>query len=160
MDNTQSNQTFDPSNQFNNYWSNLSGPDNGQNPLAGLPRGYNNPHDSNISIIPPIGNNYLHSNPNNNYPFANPHSSTYSTNQQPNSYSMAGNNSDFSIPTEDDWLTLNVNPLLSGDGGDGMSGAEGQWLSAFGPEMHDNLEVLGKLTGEQRYGNNGGMGGY
>lgn len=71
---------------------------------------------------------------------------------------MAGNN-DFSMPTEEDWLTLNMNPLLGGDGS-GMSGADGQWLSAFGPEMADNLEVLGKLTGEQGYGNNGGMGGY
>jgi len=121
---------------------------------------YNNPHDSNISIIPPIGNTWAHSNPNsNNYPFRSTSSSTYSPSQQHSSYSMAGNNPDFSIPTEDDWLTLNVNPLL-GDGS-GMSGANDQWLGAFGPEMHDNLEVLGKLTGEQGYGNgNGGMGGY
>lgn len=62
------------------------------------------------------------------------------------------------MPTEDDWLTLNVGPLL-GDGS-GLQNGDGQWLSAFGPEMADNLEVLGKLTGEQGYGNNGGMGGY
>lgn len=158
LDNPQSGQSFDPSHQFNSYWSNLGGSDSGQNPLAGLPRSYNNPHDSNISIVPPIGNTYLHSNANNtSYQFASPSSSTYSTSQQPN-YNMAGNN-DFSMPTEEDWLTLNMNPLLGGDGS-GMSGADGQWLSAFGPEMADNLEVLGKLTGEQGYGNNGGMGGY
>ena len=166
MDDAQNNQPLDSSNQFKNYWSNISGLDSSQNPLAGLPRDYNNPRDSNISIIPPIGSNWAQQNPSSttNYPFTNPNANIYGSGQQATAYGMPGNATEFPMTTEDDWLTLNVNPLLGGDGS-GMTGNDGTWLSAFGPEMHDNLEVLGKLTGEQGYGNgngngNGGMGGY
>ena len=80
-----------------------------------------------------------------------------------NSTGANDNNSSFGAPpmdTGDDWVTLNVNNLLGGGGGDEGVGMQdgGQWFSAFGPETQDTFGVLGKLAGESGYG--GGMGGF
>ena len=130
---------FNPSDQY----------DDTHGPLAGISRTYNSPHDSNISIMPPIGNNY----PYNNNNFVN--TFTQSPTQQPPFYQ---NEVDTMPPFPSDWLTLDLQPLLGSDGlGSGGGGGGGDnnnpWLSAFAPETHNNIEVLSKLV------NDGGAGG-
>lgn len=158
-------QTYNPSDRFQ-YRSDTG--DVFQNPLAGISRTYNNLHDSNITIMPPIGNTYAN---NANYTFSN-HSgtnSTYSPTQQHTNhqqrqqqqYAMSNNsnsNNEFNMPSEEDWLTLDLNPLLDTSGGLG-GGDSNQWFGAFGPETHNNLEVLGKLVNEQYRGDGYGDGG-
>jgi len=145
---------FNPTDQFQYHTGDVF-----QNPLAGISRTYNNPHDSNISIMPPIGNPYANNNA--TYNFTN--QSSYSPNQQQASpqqqlsqYAMSNNSNDFNIPSEEDWLTLDLNPLLDTSG---MGGADNQWFGAFGPETHNNLEVLGKLVNDQYRGDGYGGGG-
>lgn len=130
-----------------------------QNPLAGISRTYNNPHDSNISIMPPIGNTYAANDA--TYNLAGP--SPYSPNQQQASpqqplqqYPISSNSNDFNMPSEEDWLTLDLNPLLDTSG---LNGGDNHWFGAFGPETHNNLEVLGKLVNDQYRGDGYGEGG-
>lgn len=66
-----------------------------------------------------------------------------------------------------DWLTLDLQPLLGGNDGFGDNNNNNNsnnnnsnnnnmtnpWFGAFGPETHNNLEVLGKLV-------NDGVGGF
>ncbi|KAL8795065.1 MAG: hypothetical protein Q9195_002362 [Heterodermia aff. obscurata] len=52
------------------------------------------------------------------------------------------NNNDGGV---DDWLTLDLNPLLDDSNPGGMDNA---WLGNFGPEINGNLDVLGRLVSE------------
>ena len=47
--------------------------------------------------------------------------------------------------TADDWLTLDLNPLLDSNTFGGMNDA---WFGNFGPEINSNLDVLGKLVND------------
>ena len=125
-----------------------------QNPLAGISRTYNDPRDSNIAIMPPIGNAY--SSNNFNMPNSGAVGSTQQQYIQPQpqqQYAMDndGSNNDFGMFSEEDWLTLDINPLLDPSGG--LNGGSGNdtnpWFGAFGPETHNNLEVLGKFVSDQ-----------
>ena len=130
------NKAFNPADRF-------------QHDLAGISRTYNSPHDSNISIMPPIGNNYTPFNPNNS--FVNPF--TQSPNQNPNQPQQpfyANDEDPMAFPS--DWLTLDLQPLL---GNDGMGGGDNPWLGAFAPETHNNLEVLSKLVNDGVYRGDG-----
>ncbi|KAI4173920.1 MAG: hypothetical protein LQ343_002688 [Gyalolechia ehrenbergii] len=103
-------------------------PNDRQNSPMGVPTNpVNFVDNTNISIMPP---------PNSSYQF------------NPNSY--AGSNGALSPfdNNEEDWLTLNLNPLLSSDTAGFQSGFgnDGQWFGDFGPEINGNLEVLGKLV--------------
>lgn len=132
---------FNPSDRFQ-Y-------DDRQGTLAGISRTYNSPHDSNISIMPPIGNNYAPSNPNNSFV----NSFTQSPNQhqnQPQQRFYPDGDDPMAFPP--DWLTLDLQPLL---GNDGMGGGDNAWFGAFGPETHNNLEVLGKLVNDGGYKGDG-----
>lgn len=152
-----SNNAFNTQNRFQ-YRPNPA--DTTQNPLAGISRTYNSPSDSNITIMPPLGNTYI---PNPNYNFSSP--SVYSPNQQQNQQSYAMNNNtstntaDFPMSMEEDWLTLDLNALL-GDPNNGNG--DPQWYGAFGPETQNSLDVLGKFMSDQSrsdgYGDGGGMG--
>ena len=122
--------------------------DDRHGPLAGISRTYNSPHDSNISIMPPIGNNYAAPfNPNNNYvnTFTQSPTQTQTQNQNQPQQTFYPNDDDPMASFPLDWLTLDLQPLL---GNDGMGGADNPWLGAFGPETHGNLEALGKLVNE------------
>ena len=68
------------------------------------------------------------------------------------------------MPNEEDWLTLDLNPLLDANA---LGNPDPAWFGpgAFGPETHNNLEVLGKLFNESYRGDGmnegsgpGGMG--
>lgn len=110
-----------------------------QDPLAGIPATHTDPHDTNITIMPPPGGSYnLY-----NYTQNPAQQQMYSSEQQASPYPMDNN---LLFPSEEDWLTLDLNPLLEGSG---LNGADNQWFGAFGPETHNNLEVLGKLMNEQ-----------
>ncbi|KAL8952781.1 MAG: hypothetical protein Q9222_001328 [Ikaeria aurantiellina] len=97
-------------------------------------------YDSNtISIMPPPNSTYQYNGSSNI-------NNTYASNNNNNFY----NNTALSPfnNTEEDWLALDLNPLISSDStafqlgvGDG-----GQWFGNFGPEINGNLEVLGKLV--------------
>ena len=119
-----------------------------QGPLAGISRNYNSPNDSNISIMPPIGNNYAPFNPNNNFVNTFTQSPTQQNTQQQQPFYPNGDDAMF----PSDWLTLDLQPLL---GNDGMGGADYPWLGAFGPESHNNIEVLGKLVNDGGYRGDG-----
>lgn len=105
--------------------------------------------DSNsISIMPPprsIYNDavYDFNSPTDSIPYAFKH-------QQQMPYS----NNMFSIPSEADWMTLDLQPLLDSSN---LSGADSQWLGPLGPETHNNLEVLGKLVNDQGAGDGFGI---
>lgn len=51
--------------------------------------------------------------------------------------------------TPDDWLTLDLNPLLDNST---FGGADNPWFGNFGPEINSNLDVLGRLVNEQFMG--------
>lgn len=82
------------------------------------------------------------------------------------SYSSSFHPNTNSIDLGDDWLTLDVNPLINpqltghGAGSDGngnsSSGLGGNWAGAFGPEIGESIEMLGVLT--DGYGWQDGMG--
>ena len=137
--------------------------------------------DSNITIMPPprgvynntavamntINNQYISSS---NQPYEIPqtphHQESYPLSSNPNP------DSTYVFPSAEDWLTLDLQPLLdnsnnggltNGNGGGGgggtddngsgngsnNSGSGSWWLgNAFGPETQNNLEVLGKLVNE------------
>ncbi|KAL8737274.1 MAG: hypothetical protein Q9181_001828 [Wetmoreana brouardii] len=95
------------------------------------------PLDDNVSIMPP---------PNSTYHF---NSNPYASNSNDNNASYSNTLSPFTNNnSEEDWLTLNLNPLLSSDSGAFQTGVgdDGQWFGNFGPEINGNLEVLGKLV--------------
>ena len=138
------------------YRSNMG--DTFQDPLAGISRTYNNPHDSNINIMPPIGNTYGTTT---SYNATSP-ATAFSSNQplQQQQYSLPQQvdaNNPYNMPTEEDWLTLNLDPLLDTNG---LGAVDNTWLGpgAFGPETHNNLEVLGKLFNEGYRGDGYGEG--
>ena len=140
------------------------------NTMGGIPHTHTDPNDSSIAIMPPPAGSY------NNFNFApnteNPmqpllHSleqlsptSVQNPKQQPMPYhsldgaspSAGGNaRAAFPFPSEEDWLTLDLQPLIDATPGlgDGGNGDGGEWYGAFGPETQNNLEVLGKLVNEQ-----------
>ena len=49
--------------------------------------------------------------------------------------------------TANDWLTLDLNPLLD-DNNNAFGGMDNAWFGNFGPEINSNLDVLGKLVNE------------
>ncbi|KAL8656152.1 MAG: hypothetical protein Q9210_000437 [Variospora velana] len=109
------------------------------NSLSGVPTNAINPFDTNnnISIMPPPNSGYLLNNADFFYTGNNTSPSTF----------------DSSNNMEEDWLTLDLNPLLSSsDNNAGASGFQAgvgndaQWFGNFGPEINGNLEVLGKLV--------------
>lgn len=116
-----------------------------QDPLAGIPATHTDPHDANITIMPPPGGSYTPYNYNYNptqqqmYPQQNP------SEQQTSPYATDNN---LPFPSEEDWLTLDLNPLLESNG---LGGGDPQWFGAFGPETSNNLEVLGKLINESQW---------
>ena len=115
------------------------------NPLVGIPRSHTNPNDSNITIMPPPGGSYT------NFDFGNASAQQYPKqhNPQPERYPYPMDNNGvmpLPIPGEDDWLTLDLQPLIDTTGFENDNNA---WYGAFGPETHNNLEVLGKLVNEQ-----------
>lgn len=134
--------------------------DNAHGPLAGISRTYNSVHDSNISIMPPIGNNYTPFNPNNSFESTFAQSPTQNQNQNPNPNPNQNQQQQPFNPNDvdpmtfpSDWLTLDLQPLLGNDGMGG--GGDNPWLGAFGPETHNNLEVLGKLVNDGGYRGDG-----
>ena len=117
-------------------------PTDRQSPLAGIPANPINLQDSSIAIMPPPTNTYQF----NQSMYGNNSNATNNTYGSPsNSYSGL---SPFNA-NEEDWLTLDLNPLLSTDSAGfqtGNGGTESQWFGNFGPEINGNLEVLGKLV--------------
>ncbi|KAL8907941.1 MAG: hypothetical protein Q9207_001087 [Kuettlingeria erythrocarpa] len=97
--------------------------------VTGISTNSSNPLDSNnISIMPPPNSGYLFT---------------------PNSYDSSNNAALSPFDSnEEDWLALNLNPLLSSDSTGVPTGVgnDGQWFGNFGPEMNDNLDLLGKLV--------------
>ncbi|KAL8930656.1 MAG: hypothetical protein Q9208_000527 [Pyrenodesmia sp. 3 TL-2023] len=99
--------------------------------VTGTSTNSSNPFDNNnISIMPPPNSGYLFT---------------------PNSYDGSSNNNAALSPfdnNEEDWLALNLNPLLSSDSTGFQTGVgnDGQWFGNFGPEINDNLDLLGKLV--------------
>jgi len=112
------------------------------NPLAGISTSPVNPQDDNISIMPPPNDIY---NMNPYTSSSNPQNFNQQSfeHQQPHLYT----NDDNLSPqvSEEDWLTLNLNPLLSDTTGYGNGESE-NWFGDFGPEIINNLEVLGKFV--------------
>ncbi|KAL8870394.1 MAG: hypothetical protein Q9174_003553, partial [Haloplaca sp. 1 TL-2023] len=100
---------------------------------TGIPMNSTNPMDNNVSIVPPPNSTY-HMNPS---PYTNNSSASYDSTLSP-----------FTNNNEEDWLTLDLNPLLSSDSTGFQTGVgnDGQWFGNFGPEINGNLEVLGKLV--------------
>ena len=105
-----------------------------------------NSFNKSISILPPPNNAY---NVDNNYIFTPANHLSPLINQQQQLYP---NDSMSSLSgSADDWLTLDLNPLLDNDA---FGGTENPWFGNFGPEMNSNLDVLGRLVNE---GFNGDM---
>ena len=113
-------------------------------PLEGIPQSHSNPHDSNITIMPPPGGSYT------NFDFSTAGVHQYPNQQnaqQPqNPYPMDNGVTPLPFPSEDDWLTLDLQTLINTTEFEADNNA---WYGAFGPETHNNLEVLGKLVNEQ-----------
>ena len=95
----------------------------------------------NISFMPPPNNTY---NVNDSYAFSPAAQLSPAQPQQPQLY-PTNSTSAFSGST-DDWLTLDLNPLLDTSSFGGM---ENPWFGNFGPEINSNLDVLGPLVNEQ-----------
>lgn len=111
-------------------------------PLAGISTSPVNPQDNNISIMPPSNEIYNIRTYTSN---SNPQNFTQQSfePQQPHLYPNGDNLSP--QVSEEDWLTLNLNPLLSDTTVFGNGESE-NWFGDFGPEIINNLEVLGKLV--------------
>ncbi|MCJ1462554.1 hypothetical protein MMC07_001156 [Pseudocyphellaria aurata] len=112
-------------------------------PLAGISTDRIDLRENALTIMPPRDTTYVFPS---NYNIGTPNSATGSFDYQQQLYPA---NSSIS---EEDWLTLDLNPLLSdtvnsafGTGGDGNV----DWFGNFGPEMRENLEVLGRFFTEQ-----------
>ena len=141
---------------------------NSYGPLAGITPTPIDPNDSTISIMPPPDFVFSDTHPNAAYaatpspqnfnPSLSPHQSFAQQQQQQSQPSYSSSADTY------DWLTLDVNPLLNsnnGGGGGGMNGPGGlsMWSGALGPEMGNNLEVLGMLANDGFLGvGAGGMG--
>ena len=97
--------------------------------------------------MPPPNSSY---NIDNNYTFSPVNQLPPFTNQQQQLYSNDGITS--LSGTADDWLTLDLNPLLDNTT---FGGTDNSWFGNFGPEINSNLDVLGKFVNE---GFNGDMG--
>ena len=97
--------------------------------------------------MPPPSNTY---NVNDSYAFSPAAQLSPAQPQQPHLY-QTNNTSTFSGAT-DDWLTLDLNPLLDTSSFGGM---ENPWFGNFGPEINGNLDVLGRLVNEQFRGGEG-----
>ena len=111
-----------------------------------------NTYNKNISILPPPNNaynldnnSYIFSAANQLSPLINQHQQLYPNNDTSIS-SLSG--------TADDWLTLDLNPLLDNNNST-FGGTDNPWFGNFGPEINSNLDVLGRLVNE---GFNGDMG--
>lgn len=111
-------------------------------PLAGISTDRIDFRENALTIMPPRDTTYAFPS---NYNIGTPNSATGSFDYQQQFYPA---NSSIS---EEDWLTLDLNPLLSdtansafGTGGDGNV----DWFGNFGPEMRENLEVLGRFFTE------------
>ena len=95
-------------------------------------------YNKSISIMPPpndiysIDNSYTFSPANQLSPLI--HQQPYPNDAIPN---LSG--------TADDWLTLDLNPLLDNSSFGGM---DNPWFGNFGPEINSNLDVLGRLVNE------------
>lgn len=104
-----------------------------------------NSYNKSISIMPPPNNAYNIDN--NNYTFspATQLSPLITAQQQlyPNE-GLSSQNQNLS-GTADDWLTLDLNPLLDNSSFGGM---DNPWFGNFGPEINSNLDVLGRLVNE------------
>ena len=112
----------------------------------------NNTYNKSISILPPPNNAYNLDN--NNYIFSTANQLSPLINQQ--QQQLYPNNNETSISTlsgTDDWLTLDLNPLL--DNNSTFGSMDNPWFGNFGPEINSNLDVLGRLVNE---GFNGDMG--
>lgn len=126
------------------------------------------PNDYSFAIIPPRDTAY-------NFPTPYDPSSTYSNNNNNNNnppnpttttgpydYQPPYANTNPSAINDEDWLTLDLNPLLAdtGTGGFGSWTGDGtDWIGGFGPEITSNLEVLGKLANDG-YRSEGWEGGF
>ena len=141
--------------------------DGGQNnnTFGNPPYDHQNPtNTSNITIMPPLGDNYSSI----AYPLGNPMGSTsfpydqqQQQQQQQSSYPLNQGTSaaNIAVPNEENWLTLDLQPLLDpsglgGGGGDNDNNVNNNinpWFGAFGPETHNNLEVLGKLVDDEQF---------
>lgn len=112
-------------------------------PLAGISTDRIDLRDNALSIMPPRDTTYTFPS---HYSIGTPTSATGSFDYQQQLYPAA------SSISEEDWLTLDLNPLLS----DTVNSAFGpstdgnvDWFGNFGPEMRENLEVLGRFFTEQ-----------
>ena len=112
-------------------------------PLAGVSTDRIDLRDNALTIMPPRDTTYVFPS---NYNMGTPSSATGSFDYQQQLYPAT------SSISEEDWLTLDLNPLLSdtvhgalGTGSDGNV----DWFGNFGPEMRENLEVLGRYFTEQ-----------
>ena len=119
--------------------------------LAGISTNHVNPLDNNISIMPPPNEMYNRSDYTSNANPPNYNDQSFEP-QQPQLYA-----DDTVSPqvSQEDWLTLNLNPLLSDTTGFNIGESE-NWFGDFGPEIINNLEVLGKLV--EGYEPAGGVG--
>ena len=100
----------------------------------------------NISIMPPPNSAYnLH---HNNYSFslASQLSPAPLLKQDQNPLYQNDNFTNLSGGSADDWLTLDLNPLLDNNVFGGM---ENPWFGNLGPEINSNLDVLGRLVNDQ-----------
>ena len=106
------------------------------------------PYNKSISIMPPPNNAY---NFDNSYIFSPANQlSPLISGQQQQLYPADGLSG--LSGTADDWLTLDLNPLLDNAA---FGGADNSWFGNFGPEINSNLDVLGRLVNE---GFNGDVG--
>ena len=146
------------------------GTSDGYDTSAGTQPGFFN---SNITVMPPPRGFYsstAYTNPQ-QYETQNTHQPPPQEQQQqqqqeaqqvrPNTYAANAPTpgSDFGLPREEDWLTLDLQPLLESN--EFGAEADDSWFgSAFGPETHNNLEVLGKLVNEGWLHQEGGETGF
>ena len=105
----------------------------------------------NISIMPPPNNAYNLNLTNNNYAFSPSSQSSplpfLNQDQQPQQQQQLYQNDNFTnlSGSADDWLTLDLNPLLDNSA---FGGVENPWFGNYGPEINSNLDVLGRMVNE------------
>lgn len=95
-------------------------------------------YNKSISIMPPPNDIYSIDN---SYTFSPANQLSPLIHQQPYPGEAIPNLSG----TADDWLTLDLNPLLDNSSFGGM---DNPWFGNFGPEINSNLDVLGRLVNE------------
>ncbi|KAI4107153.1 MAG: hypothetical protein L6R37_001854 [Teloschistes peruensis] len=126
-------------------------------------------NNNNISFVPPPDPTYHYNLNNGLYPTnatANAANNTSYNNDNNNKgnalspFNTTDNNNNNN--NEEDWLTLDLNPLLSSSTDPAVGfqtgvglGNDGQWFGDFGPEINGNLEVLGRLV--DGWDTNGGL---